>query len=158
MNQDGANLMAQLRDIHVAPDAPFWPPAPGWWFVGLLVLIVLAIGLRWLLTHLRAHMRRRRTLQFLDGLRASLNPLDHPQSYLSGVNQLLKLVAIQAFPGQHCAAMQGRKWTEFLAGRLSKASSDTVLAALAEGPYQPTPEYDPQALHDLARNWIRSYG
>ena len=46
MKPDPASL-ENLRDIAVPPPVPWWPPAPGWWVLGLLALLVLIyLGLR----------------------------------------------------------------------------------------------------------------
>lgn len=47
--------LSQLRDIHLPATGGFWPPAPGWWLLALILLLSLA-GLCWLL-----HRRHRRT-------------------------------------------------------------------------------------------------
>ena len=52
MNPDPASL-ANLRDIVEPPPVPWWPPAPGWWFL-LTVLGLIAI-----LVALRAYRRWR---------------------------------------------------------------------------------------------------
>ncbi|HMM26605.1 MAG TPA: DUF4381 domain-containing protein, partial [Pseudoxanthomonas mexicana] len=43
-----------LRDVHVPPAPSLWPPAPGWWLLaGVVVLMLLGIAAwRW-------HRRRR---------------------------------------------------------------------------------------------------
>jgi hypothetical protein len=157
VNPDGANLLAQLRDIHAAPQVPWWPPAPGWWLLGLLLLAGLAI-LAWRLwRRWRVHSRRRRLIRRLDELRADLDPRARPQEYLSAINQVLKVVAIRAFPGEQCARMRGSTWTSFLAERLALASP-AAIEALAEGPYRMAPACDSEALDRLAREWIRRHG
>jgi len=157
VNPEVAKLLAQLRDIHAAPQAPWWPPAPGWWLLGLLVLASL-VFLAWRFWRLwRVRRRRLRLVRKLDELRAGLDPRARPQEYLAAINQVLKLVAVRAFPSEDCARMQGSSWTAFLAARLAPAPP-AGLEALAMGPYQPAPDCDPEALDRLTREWIRRHG
>jgi hypothetical protein len=65
---------------------------------------------------------------------------------------------LRAFPGEHCALMQGPEWVSFLGSNLPGGPAPDALAALAEGPYQPAPEFDPDALVSLARRWVRHHG
>ena len=157
MNPEGANLLGLLKDIHAAPDAPFWPPAPGWWLVAVLVLIALFFVLRALATYWRAWQRRNRLFGFVDFVRTAIDPGDQPQAYLSCLNRVLKIVAIRAFPEQQCAFMQGQDWSAFLSARLEKCDPQS-LAMFALGPYQPSPDFDAEALDGIARQWIRQYG
>jgi len=141
-----------LRDIH-APGAPgAWPPAPGWWLLGALLLGGLALlGRRgWLLW--RRTRRQRRILSELDGLRDEACGPD----FIVGVSTLLKRVALSRFPRLDVAALTGGDWLAFLdrtggAGAFQRGAG----RVLADGPYAPAPDCDADALLALARDWLR---
>lgn len=155
MNPD---LLAQLRDIHAAPDAPWWPPAPGWWLLALLALLVLGWVFRRLLVRYRAHQRRKQMLGWVDHLNASIDPGHDPHAYLSTLNRIFKLVALRAFPGQQCAVLAGQNWVDFLTKNMQGSNSTELLSVLASGPYDPAPRFDPEIMCELTRCWIRQHG
>ena len=155
MNPD---LLSQLRDIHAAPQVPWWPPAPGWWLLALLVLILLTWLGRRVLARYRIHQRRKQMLGWIDHLNMTIDPQRDPQAWLSTLNRIFKLVALRAFPGQHCAALAGQDWADFLTGKMENALSVESLTVLASGPYDPAPQFDPATMSALARLWIRQHG
>lgn len=156
MNPDAsADLLAQLRDIQSAPPAPFWPPAPGWWVLAVLVLLLLGWLLRGLWRIWRVNRRRRDLLVHLRSLRNEHDPVREPQSYLSSVNRLLKVAAMRAFPAEAPGALQGREWVDFLT---AKHDHGGALEALATGQYQPEPEFDPRSLEAAVGQWLRRHG
>ena len=155
MNPD---LLSQLRDIHAAPLAPWWPPAPGWWVLALLGLILLAWLGRRVLARIRTKQRRKQMLGWIDFLNVMVDPALDPQAYLAMLNRIFKLVALKAFPEQHCAAMSGTKWVEFLGEKLRNEKSVDSLAVLATGPFNPRPEFDPATMSALAQLWIKRHG
>lgn len=155
MNPD---LLSQLRDIHGAPPAPWWPPAPGWWVLALLAAAGLYILLRFAARRLQERRRRLRLSRFIDALVRDVDPSSRPQEFLASLNRVFKLVALRAFPGKPCALMQGTEWVAFLGSKLPGKPAPEALAALAEGPYQPAPEFDPDALVSLARRWVKQHG
>jgi len=150
--------LAQLRDIHSAPDVGWWPPAPGWWLVALLLLAAFIWLARRLLASYRVRQRRKRMLSWIDHLNATVDPHKNPHAYLSTLNRVFKVVALRAFPDRQCAAMAGQEWTDFLHQNLTGKQPAEALSALASGPYQPAPQFDPDAISDLARRWIKQYG
>jgi hypothetical protein len=158
MNPQGGDLLSQLRDIHGAPDAPWWPPAPGWWLLALLLALGLFFLFRRGLQHHRALQRRRHLNGFIDRVELEVDPRLAPQEFLSSVNRVFKIVALRAFPENHCAFLKGSEWVDFVRSRLSGEGPARDLAALADGPYQPAPVFDAQALTALARKWIARYG
>jgi len=155
MNPD---LLEQLRDIHSAPEVLWWPPAPGWWVLALLALTVLVWLGRRLLAAYRAHRRCKQMLAWIDHLNATVDPHKDPHCYLSTLNRVFKVVALQAFPGQQCALMAGHEWTDFLHQNLKTRQSGEVLSVLASGPYKPAPQFDPAVISELARAWIKQHG
>ena len=152
------SLLESLRDIHGVPELPWWPPAPGWWLLAGLLLTGLVCLTRHGLKRYRAGQRRQRLLDFIDGIEAGTDPEATPGVYLASLNRVFKIVALQAFPGAHCAQLAGQDWVGFVQGKLGGADAASPLAALAEGPYRPETECDAGALAHLARQWVRLYG
>ncbi len=173
MNPDGTiDLLAQLRDIHAAPPVPFWPPAPGWWVLGVLLLVLLAWITRLLWRRWRAGRRRKVLLEQLAALRQVHDPVAEPQAWLASVNRLLKIAAMRAHPGASPGTLQGAAWAAFLVGTQpgttptgegSEPGDDTPapagpFAPLAAGPYQPSPSFDAVALEVAVNDWLRRHG
>ena len=76
MNPDAAEL--PLRDIHSAAPLEWWPPAPGWWVLALLTVLLAVWGVR----YLRAQYRVWRLKQALKAEFAGI--LSHYQSNRDG--------------------------------------------------------------------------
>lgn len=157
MSGEHASALAQLADIHAAAEPPAWPPAPGWWLLAALGLAVLVLLARAGLRRLAAARRRRDWLRELDRLAAAHDPDRDPQGHLAALNRLFRAVALQAFPGDACARLEGDDWVSFLAGRLPGQFDPAPLQALARGPYEPRPQYDPAALRALAAAWVKRH-
>ena len=155
MNPD---ILSQLRDIHAAPPTPWWPPAPGWWVLAVLLLALLVWLGKILLAGHRIRARRKKMLAWVDHLNASIDPLKQPQAYLATVNRIFKLVALRAFPEEQCAVMAGKEWVEFLTDKMHKTPSVDSLEVLASGPYDPAPGFDADTISGLSRIWIKQHG
>ena len=155
MNPD---LLSQLRDIHAAPELPWWPPAPGWWVLAVALLLALIWLARRALKRYRVQQRRRQMLAWVDGLQATVDAEQNPQAFLSTLNQIFKIVALRAFPGSRCALLSGSEWVGFLREQIGDATGAEALDALATGPYEPAPGFDATALCELTRTWIRRHG
>ena len=146
------NPPLELRDIHLPADPGFWPPAPGWWLAGALILVLLVLVMAGGLKAWRRHLRRRRALAQLQAL-AALGP---GPELAARVSELLKRVALGRFSRREVAGISGRAWLTFL----DRTGGDGRFAegpgrALAEGPYLATAEFDAAALLELAKDWVR---
>ena len=157
-SQDPSQPLAQLLDIHAAAEPGLWPPAPGWWVLGLLLFVVLFYLLRQLAKHIAVHRRRQAWMRELDALSALHDPGFDPHGYLASVNRLFRAVALKAFPGTECARLEGDHWVAFISGLMPEGTDSAALAVLARGPYEPQPDFDQPALESLAATWVKRYG
>ncbi|WP_024460298.1 DUF4381 domain-containing protein [Marinimicrobium sp. LS-A18] len=158
--------LAQLKDIHLPEPIGWWPLAWGWWLLIALLLIVLGALLWQGYRRQRRQRYRREAMALLDHayrdyLRSDPGPATH-RHYLQQVSQLLRRTALSALPEAReaeLAALKGPQWLRFLdaSAGLEPAFTEGPGHILADGPYQPDPKVDVEALHQLAAQWIRRH-
>jgi hypothetical protein len=153
-----AQLLNQLRDIHGAAEPGWWPPAPGWWLLSAILLVALLYAVRLLMRLIAVQRRRRAWMRALDAVDDRWDPDCQSNDYLAELNRLFRAVAIRAFPGTHCGRLQGEDWATFVRDRLPDGPQSACVSALAQGPYEPAPQFDAAALREQARFWVRHYG
>ena len=142
----------RIRDIRLpAPDF-WWPPAPGWWLLGvMLLLLALAIGgYLW-----RGRALRRQALGELEKIRHGFEQQGDTRALAMALNVLLRRVAMAKRSREEVASLQGRAWLELLdrlGGR--QMFSQGVGEALLLAPYKPGTAFDAQALLRLVEEWI----
>lgn len=158
MSGEHANPLAQLADIHGAAEPGLWPPAPGWWVLGLILFLLLAWLLRVAAAKITVRRRRQALLATVEALRGEIDPAGNPHGYISTLNRLFRAVALRAFPDTACGRLEGEAWVAFISGLMPEAQDTEQLAVLARGPYEPSPEFDVDALEELAAVWVKRYG
>lgn len=113
-----ADLTTALRDIHDIDPAGWWPPAPGWW---LLFLLVVALGVV-LLPVLRRLKRGEPALRArwqrdgasrLGELRRRLDSEDEKQIAVE-FSELLRRISIARCGRDACAGLSGAEWLQWL--------------------------------------------
>ena len=119
MNTDPTSL-DRLHDIVMPPPSAWWPPAPAWsWILGIVLVLLLALVVRSFL--LWQHNRyRREALTELRRHESSLNDPARRAETLSAIAELLKRVALTAFPREQVAALTGPAWFSFLDKTLTR--------------------------------------
>ncbi|EKE83806.1 DUF4381 domain-containing protein [Idiomarina xiamenensis] len=137
--------LSQLQDIVETSEPSWWPPAPGWWVLAALVLVIITASV----ILLRRYIRRRRVKRL--ALR-QLRQLDN-DCRASDITLLLKQAALAYFPRQQIAALQGRRWIEFLVGGLPSSQQRTALIADIEGQLY-SAQGDTSAYRGLAHDWL----
>ena len=150
-------MLAQLQDIHSAGTPGWWPPAPGWWILALLVLLLMAWVLKKWLAWQSVRKRRAAWLEALDRINREHDPSEQPHEFLAGLNRLFRAVALKAFPDNGCARLQGEQWVSFIVKQMPDQNEESLLA-LARGPYECLPRFDAALLNQSARAWVSLYG
>jgi hypothetical protein len=136
---DPADL-SNLRDIVVPPAVSFWPPAPGWWAVGVACLVAAGLAIAVALRHWQRNAYRREALRALETAEGN------------DISAILKRTALVAFPREQVASLSGPAWLAFLDRTGGTAFSNTGLLALTYGGTA-----DRAAVVAQARRWIERH-
>ena len=52
------NPLVNLKDIHLPPPVSFWPPAPGWWILAVLLITSLFFGGVWFIDDIKRESQK----------------------------------------------------------------------------------------------------
>ncbi|TWT35861.1 hypothetical protein KOR34_07570 [Posidoniimonas corsicana] len=136
-----------LHDLAEPAPVPWWPLAPGWYFV-LAVLFGAAVWAAWRgWRGYRASAYRREAFKELQSARTPAE-----------VSELLRRVALCVAPRTTVADLRGDRWADWLAASCPTAMPAEVRRSLVEGVYRPGgagPETAP--LREYAADWIRTH-
>lgn len=152
-NMPDQDPLAQLRDIHLPDAISFWPLAPGWWIVGLLLILLLLVVCNFLY---RSKKRNRYRVLAVRELANLDQYFGQPALYLQHLNHLLKQTALATESTTDIAALSGNEWLDFLdfTGKTTQFNQGAG-RVLNHGPYAPSvPELDPETLQLLCKQWI----
>ncbi|MFH1215169.1 MAG: DUF4381 domain-containing protein [Pseudomonadota bacterium] len=149
MSPPSDELLAGLRPLHSPPPVSWWPPAPGWWLLaGLVLLVSFLIFFRY-----RGRRVRRYALAELASLDHSVLAADE---YLFRLAALLKRYALYCYPSSGVEDLTCDDWLRFLDdhggnGAFTKGCGQVIGNDL----FRPVTHADPVALKELARQWIK---
>ncbi len=139
MQDTSAELLAQLRDIRGLDPLPWWPIAPGWWF--LLAFLIFAAGALYLARSLFVNWRNARVWReeaknLLSELKSDTKRPDKEK--LASLGILLRKLAIRKHGRAVCAGLEGREWLRWLARHDPNGFDwEREGAVIAESPYAP---------------------
>ena len=143
-----------LRDIHLPEPLSWWPPAPGWWLLGLLLLLTPALLWLW-----RRRLRvRRAALARLGAIESELAAGADPHTLAMALSTLLRRVVLTYRPRADVAALTGAAWRaelDALAGPRGRLS-EQVAQQLSTAPYNPRAPFDAAAAVAEVRRWLRA--
>ncbi len=108
MNTDPLSL-SSLEDIALTAPPPFWPPAPGFWVLLLLLTGVIAVSLFYWYAYRQVGAYRRAGLILLAAAGSGRE-----------IDIVLKRVGLAAFPRETVAPLYGEEWGRFLDATCSR--------------------------------------
>lgn len=153
-----ANPLDQLKDIHLPEPIGFWPPALGWWLIGLLLITLLVIGI-FLYRRYQKNAYRRIAVQQVKSLFKNHQQPQQNHDITAQLNRLLKTVAQQTYTTKQVSQLSGSQWLYFLD---SSANTQTFSQGpgqiLASAPYDKSVQLSD--ISDLKRcciQWIRRH-
>lgn len=99
--------LAALRPLHAPEPVSWWPPAPGWWIVFVLAVVVIVL----IYNYRKRLASQRAALHELNQLKKNMDNIAHPVAI---INQLLKRYALTCWPMTEVASLTGESWLAFL--------------------------------------------
>jgi hypothetical protein len=163
---DSAELLAQLADIHLPEPISYWPPAPGWWLLVLLVIILMS----WLavkawhahrLRQICAHALHELDTAYHHYLQAESPDRDQQNAarllFLNEFNAVLRRVSLWHFPNSGVASLGGAAWVDFIREKgESSLLTDEIADALAQGRFMTRCDVNTEQLYRFGESWIGS--
>lgn len=145
-------LLSRLHDLEVPEPVSWWPPAPGWWLVALVV-VSLIVGVA-----LKIRQQQQRNLYRKAGLEQLMQIKSSDPNAAQAVSALLKRVALAAYPQDNAriAPLFGENWVNFLNACCARqVISGGAAALLATDLYRPAGASELAPLKDQAELWIK---
>jgi hypothetical protein len=150
------NPLSELRDIHLPPAPPLWPPAPGWWLISAVAIALLVLGVRFARMAWQRGRPRRAAVRAIEKLRGRHDSGEAADVLTAELAILLRRAAMNRHPRAQVAGLTGHDWLKFLDGDDDgHCFTDGVGACLATAPYARGSTVDLGALLTLCERWVR---
>ena len=150
-------VLSRLQDIEGLDSASWWPLAPGWWFILIIIGLIIVFYLR---HRAYKHTWQYKTSQELEQMRKSLNSEVAPEIIIR-LSEILRRIAIHKYSRAECAGLEGDSWLEWLTqkdkskfnwGRHGRLLTRTAYAPVGK---EEISLQELSRLIDATREWIK---
>ncbi len=160
---DSEELLAQLADIHLPEAVSFWPPAPGWWLLAVILLIAFVVAARKIAQQKRLLKIRKFALAELENCYRTFAESDQTDlnelklRYANQFNSVLRRVALYHYPGKNVASLSGQDWLDFIIqSGDSSLMNEEIAGSLKDGRFQLHCDVNVEDMHEFGRVWVAS--
>lgn len=144
----------QLRDIHLPSDPGYWPLAPGWWVLIILLLIVAYFALK-KLSKIRHRKHTIAQLQHnLGQLREAYNTHKSKPRLAADISDLLKRFVRHVLKDSQAISLTGRDWIAYLNNLVGSDIFDEFEIELTQAQYLPQVDFDVSKLVAQVKNFF----
>jgi len=144
-----------LRDIKLPTEPGFWPLAPGWWLLIVLLLTLTAwLAIKWY----RYRQKKRRWLEInqqLSALEFNYQQNKDQQQLLTNVSVFLRRFVKYQLKQDMATTLAGSSWIAYLNQCDQSQPFTAYEAALTAGVYQADCQYDAQGLLQITRKFMQ---
>ncbi|UYM16725.1 DUF4381 domain-containing protein [Endozoicomonas euniceicola] len=157
------NPLDQLRPNHLPDPVSWWPPAPGWWLSGLLIVLVITAVVYFTVKAIRKSRYRRQAARASQKLLTEFQQHGDERRFINACNRLLKQTALLAYPHEPVARLHGKEWQQFLADKSgNKGFLQGAGAVLGDSRYRKEQfleknALEVNALHSMTLSWIKKH-
>ena len=154
--------LAQLRDIRLPEEISWWPLAPGWWMLALIIVIVVLVFI--FLYVKNKHSLKCQALCELQALKSQSEKFTNTQ-LATQISVLIRRLVLSQNTDLHYAAMHGTQWQEFLMTN-SRSIPASFARVISHAPYVDNIQFEnitkdenlsSSDLLEIADYWIRGY-
>ena len=157
MNESFDYSQIPLRDIYMPAEIGWWPPAPGWWLLALLLLGAAGVA-AW--RYARGYQRRA-ALSMLERMHDEISQGEAVAERLAVVSAVVRRFAmVVAASPRGIAGLVGDRWLTWLDSQWEQTDfTNGAGRALARAPYAPPGAFsneDALALTRVCIDWVRA--
>lgn len=152
---DKTDPLAQLKDIHLPNAVDWWPPAPGWYALAILILVLLFYSVHLAYRRYAASLAKKQALLLLNACQKRYEQEHNVPLTSAHISELLRRVALVYFPREHVAGLHGNEWLQFLNQTGKGVDFNAVRTLLVDAPFKTDTTLNLNPLFDTARLWIK---
>ena len=156
-----SNTLAKAQELGplLEPDPiKFSYDTPGWYFLGILTIVVLSLAALVWIRRYRKNTYRREAINEINQLNISSSQREILQR-LTELLTILKLVALKTYGRKEVAALHGKPWLLFLDSKTKNISFSEFEPVISKATYQSIPlnMEELEALKKLSKKWIQNH-
>ena len=153
-----ASGQLELHDIHLPEPVSWWPLAPGWWIL-LILIIALTIACFFFIPKLIKKIKHQPASKLalieFKNIQQLYQSQQNKQTLIESLSILLRRVCMTYDSRQNIASLTGQAWIEKLNALSPQQELSTELTdVLLNGPYKKQHDFNAEQLLTHCENWI----